>query len=101
MTNLIMVGGMFVLCSFWMSSEMSTVSKAFVMSSAVMIVRLGGFSVLNLVMIVLLTPRSTESVECPALKPCWKASCGMFFVMHGSMIFSSGFAMGERSEIGR
>ena len=43
MTNLIMVGGMFVLCSFWMSSEMSTVSKAYVMSSAVMIVRLGVF----------------------------------------------------------
>ena len=48
----------------------------------------------------MIAPTSAESVECPALKPCWKASCGMFFVMYGSMIFSSVFVMGERSEIG-
>ena len=54
---------MFVLCSFWMRSVMSTVSKAFDMSSAVMIVRLGGFLVLKPVIIVLLMPSRAELVE--------------------------------------
>ena len=60
-----------------MSRVMSTVSKAFDMSSAVMIVRLGGFFVLKPVAIVLLMPWSAVSVECPCLKPCWKECCGM------------------------
>lgn len=50
------VGGIFVLRSFCMRSVMSTVSKAFDMSSAVMIVRFGGFFVLNPAMIVSLMP---------------------------------------------
>ena len=34
------------------------------------------------------------------LEPCWKLWEGMFVVMCGSSIFSSVFAMGERSAIG-
>ena len=83
-----------------MRSVMSTVSKALVMSSAVMIVRLGGFLVLKPVVIVLLMLCNAVSVECSFLKPCWNECCGMCVVMYGSMIFSSVFAMGERREIG-
>ena len=69
MTNLMIVGGMFVLQSFCMSSVMSTVSNAFDTSSAVMIVRLV-FLVLKPVVIVFLMPRRADSVEWPFLKPC-------------------------------
>ena len=34
------------------------------------------------------------------LKPCCVEMCGMLFVMYGSSVFSSVFAITERSEMG-
>ena len=35
------------------------------------------------------------------LKPCCVVMCGMLFVMYGSSVFSSVFAITARSEMGR
>ena len=43
---------------------------------------------------------SAALVEWLLLKPCCVEMCGMLFVMYGSSIFSSVFAITERSEIG-
>ena len=40
-------------------------------------------------------------VEWLLLKPCCVEMCGMLFVMYGSSVFSSVFAINERSEMGR
>ena len=37
---------------------------------------------------------------CALLKPCCVEMCGMLFVMYGSSVFSSVFAITERSEMG-
>ena len=39
-------------------------------------------------------------IEWLFLKPCCMEMCGMLFVMYGSSVFSSGFAITERSEMG-
>ena len=39
-------------------------------------------------------------VEWLLLKPCFVDMCGMLFVMYGSSVFSSVFAITERSEMG-
>ena len=43
---------------------------------------------------------STVLVEWLLLKPCCVEMCVMLFVMYGSSVFSSGFAIIERSEMG-
>ena len=79
---------------------MLTVSNALVMSSDVMIVRMGGFLWLKPEATTLLILCSAVLVECSFLKPCWKGSEGTNFVMIVRMIFSSVLARGERREIG-
>ena len=97
---LVMVLGIVVLWSFCIRRCRFTVSKALDMSSATVIVLWGGFAWLRpWVMVVFISCRAVV-VECLVLKPCWKLWEGMFVVMCGSSIFSSVFAMGERSAIG-
>ena len=43
---------------------------------------------------------SAVLVEWLLLKPCCMNICGMLFVMYGSSVFSSVFAITERSEMG-
>ena len=71
---------------------MLIVSNALLMSSATVIVRSGGLFWLKPVAIVLFMLCSTV-----LLKPCCVA---MLFVMYGSSVFSSIFAITERSEMG-
>ena len=79
---------------------MLTVSKALLMSSATVIVRAGGLFWLKPVAIVLFMVCSAVLVEWFLLKPCCVEMCGILFVMYGSSVFSSGFAITERSEMG-
>ena len=79
---------------------MLTVSNAFLMSSAIVIVRSGGLFWLNPVAMVLLMLCSAVLVEWLILKPCCVEMCRMLFVMYGSGGFSSVFAITERSEMG-
>ena len=67
---LMKIGGILVCCSLWMSVCMWIVSKAFVMSSDVVIVRVGGFFWLKPEAMVLLILWSAVVVECSFLKPC-------------------------------
>ena len=43
---------------------------------------------------------SAVLVECLFLEPCCVEMCGMLFVMYGSSVFSSVFAITEKSEMG-
>ena len=79
---LIMVCGMFVWCSLCVS-----VSNAFLMSSATMIVHSGGLFWLKPVAMVLFMLCSAVLVEGLPLKPC----CVEMFVMYGISVFSSVF----------
>ena len=83
-----------------MSVCMLTVSNAFLMSSANVIVRSGGLFWLKPVAMVLFMLCSDVLVEWLLLKPCCVEMCGMSFVMYGSSVFSSIFAITERSEMG-
>ena len=65
-----------------------------------MSVRSGGLFWLKPVAMVLLMLCSAVLVEWLLLKPCCLDMCGMLFVMYGSSVFSSIFAITERSEIG-
>ena len=71
---------------------MLTVSNALLMSSATVIVRSGGLFWLKPVAMVLFMLCSAVLVEWLLLKPC----C---VVMYGSSVFSSVFAITERSEM--
>ena len=75
--------------------------NALLMSSATVIVRSGGLSWLKPVAMVLFMLCSAMLVEWLLLKPCCVEMCGMLFVMYGSSVFFSVFAITERSEIGR
>ena len=75
---------------------MLTVSNASLMSTATVIVRSGGLCWLKPVAMVLC---SDVLVEWLFLKPCCVEMCGMLFVMYGSSVFSSVFAITERSEM--
>ena len=77
---------------------MLTVSNALLISSAT--VRSGGLFWLKPVAMVLYMLCSAVLVEWLLLKPCCVEMCGMLFVMYGSRVFSSVFAITERSEIG-
>ena len=76
---------------------MLTVSNALLMSSATVIVRSGGLFWLKPVAMVLFMLCSDVLVEWLLLKPCCVKMCGMLFVMYGSSVFSSVFAITERS----
>ena len=79
---------------------MLTVSNTLLMSSATVIVRSGGLFWLKHVAMVLFMLCSAVLVEWLLLKPCCVEMCGMLFVMYGSSVFSSVFAITERSEMG-
>ena len=79
---------------------MLTVSNALLMSSATVVVRSGGLFWLKPVTMVLFMLCSAVLVEWLLLKPCCVEMCGMLFVMYGSSVFSSVFAITERSEMG-
>ena len=70
---------------------MLTVSNAFLMSSATVIVRSGGLFWLKPAAMVLFMLCSGVLVEWFLLKPCCVEMCGMLFVMNGSSVFSSVF----------
>ena len=95
-----MVCGMFVWCSLCVRVCMLTVSNALLMSSATVSVRSGGLFWLKPVAMVLFMLCSAVTVEWFPLKPCCVDMCGMLFVNYGSCVFSSVFAITERSEVG-
>ena len=68
---------------------MFTVSNAFLVSSATVIVCSGGLLWLKPVAIVLFMLCSAVLVEWLLLKPCYVEMCRMLFVMYGSSVFSS------------
>ena len=76
---------------------MLTVSNALLISSATVIVNSGGLFWLKPVAMVLFMLCSAALVEWLLLKPC---CVEMLFVMYGSSVFSSVFAITERSEMG-
>ena len=75
---------------------MLTVSNVLLMCCATVIVRSGGLFWLKPVVMVC----SAVLVEWLLLKPCCVDMCGMLFVMYGSSVFSSVFAITERSQMG-
>ena len=79
---------------------MLTVSNALLMSGDTAIVRSSGWFWLKPVSMVLFMLCSAMLVEWLPLKPCCVEMCGMLFVMYGSSVFSSVFAITERSEMG-
>ena len=83
---LIMVCGMFVLCSLCVRVCMLTVSNALLMSSATVIVRSGGLFWLKPVAMVLFMLCIAVPVEWLLLKPCCVEMCGMLIVMYGSSV---------------
>ena len=97
---LIMVCGMLVWCTLCVNVCMLTMSNALLMSSATVIVCYGGLFRLNLVAMVLFMLCSAVLVEWLLLRPCYVDMCGMLFGMCGNSVFSTGFAVTERSEIG-
>ena len=97
---LIIVCGLFVWCRLCVSVCMSTVPNALLMSSATVIVRSGGLFWLKPVAMVLFMFCSAVLLEWLLLKPCCVEMCGMLFVVYGSSVFSSVFAITERSEMG-
>ena len=72
---------------------MVTVSNALLMSSPTVIVRSGGLFWLKSVAMVLFMLCSAVLVEWLILKPCCVEMCGMLFVIYGSSVFSSVFAL--------
>ena len=77
---------------------MFTVSNA--LPSATVIVRSGGLFWLKPVAMVLFMLCSSVLVEWLLLKPCCVEMCGMLFVVYGSSVVSSVFAITDRSEMG-
>ena len=97
---LIMVCGMFVWCILCVSVCMLIVSNDLLISSATGIVCSGGLFWLKFVVMVLFMLCSATLVEWLLLKQCCGEMCWMLFVMYGSSVFSSAFAITERSEMG-
>ena len=79
---------------------MLTVSNVLLMSSATVIVRYNGLFWLKPVAMVLFMLCSAVLVAWFLLKPCCVEMCGTLFVMYGSSVFSSVFAITERIEMG-
>ena len=78
-----------------------TVSKALLISSAIAMVLCGGLSLLKPVVMMLFMWCNAVVVDLCCLKPCWCSGRVIFSVMCGRMIFSSVFAIGDRSAMGR
>ena len=78
---------------------MLTVSNAFLMCNATVIVHSGGLLWFKHVAMVLFMLCSAVLVEWFLLKPCCVEMCGILFVMYGSSVFSSVIAITERSEM--
>ena len=95
-----MVPGMFVCISFLISMCMFIVSKSLLISSATVIVRTGGAIWLNPFATVLFSVCSAVTVECCVLYPCCMGVLGIFAVMLERRLFSSAFAITERSDMG-
>ena len=91
---------MFVCSCFLISVYMFIVSKALLISSATVIVRARGAIWLNPFAMELFSVCSAVTVECFVLYPCCVGVFGMFGVMKGRWIFSSVFAISERSDMG-
>ena len=91
---------MFVCSSFLISLCMFIVSKALLISSATVIVRVRGAIWLNPFATVLFSVCSAVSVGCCVLYPCCMGVFGMFAVMEGRMLFSSVFVITERRDMG-
>ena len=81
--------GMFVCSSFLISVCMFIVSKALLISSAIVFVRAAGANLLNPFATVLFSVCSAVTVECCVLYPCCMDMFGMFAVMYGRRLFSS------------
>ena len=79
--NLMIVPGIVVSSSSWISVCMFIVSKALLISSATVIVRAGGAIWLNPCATVLFNVCSTVTVEYCVLYPCCVGVFGMFPVM--------------------
>ena len=79
---------------------MLTVSNVLFISSATVIVRSGDLFWLKPVAMLLFMLCSAVLVEWLLWKPCFVEMCGMLFVMYWSSVFSSVFAITERSEMG-
>ena len=79
---------------------MLTVSNALLVSSATVIMRSGGLFWLKPVAMVLFMLCTAVLVGWLLLKPCCVEMCWMLFVVYVSSVFSSGFAITERSEMG-
>ena len=79
---------------------MLTVSNALFMSSATVIVRSGGLFWLKPVVMMLFMLCPAVLVEWLLLKPCCVEMCGMLFVIYGSSVSYSVFAITESSEMG-
>ena len=79
---------------------MLNVSNDLLMSSATVIVRSGALFWLKPVAMVLFMLCSDVRVEWLLLKPCCVEMCGMLFVMYESSVFTSVFAITQRSEMG-
>ena len=79
--NLMIVPGILACNSFLISVYMFIVSKAFLISSATVIVRAGGAIWLNPFATVLFNVCSAVTVECCVLYPCCVGVFGMFAVM--------------------
>ena len=78
---------------------MLTVSNALLMSSATVIVRLFWLKP-DAMVFFMLCSGVVWFVEWLLLKPCCVEMFGMLFVMYGSSVFSSVFAISEKSEMG-
>ena len=79
--NLMVVSGMFACSSFLSSVCMFIVSKGLLISSATVIVLVGGAIWLNPFATVLFSVCSSVAVECSVLYPCCMGVFGMFDVM--------------------
>ena len=79
--NLMIVPGMFVCSSFLISVCIFIVSKALLISSAIVIVRAEGAIWLSPFATVLFSVYSAVTIECCVLYPCCMGGFGMFTVM--------------------
>ena len=79
--NIMLVTGMFLCSRFLISVCMFIVSKALLLSSAIVIVRAGGAIWLNPFATVLFSVCSAVTVECCVLYLCCMGVFGMFAVM--------------------
>ena len=88
-----------MICSSFLISVLY-VSKYLLISSATVVVHVGGAIWLNPFTTVLFNVCSAVTEKCCALYPCCVDMFGMFAVMLGIRVFSSVFAITERRDMG-